>query len=298
MRTLRYPTLAALCGLALATACTDEVVYDEGFEEARLVVDAWLTDQPGTQTIFVTENQAFLTPGNPPGVTGATVQVCRAGTDDCLTFADEGGGRYDAVVGFGESPFSVGNSYTLTVSAPSGKTATATTTVRRTARIDSLAILFEEQQLGLDSGYYAQLFAVDPVGPGDFYYVRTTFNDTLLNTIDEFVLVSDASFQPGANVDGVAFIFPIRFSVNRQDTSGGFEPVVAGDTIYSEVRSLTAEAFFYLDEARTQIQNGEGQLFSLPVANITGNVRDEEGEPVLGFFNVSAVVGMGRRFEG
>ena len=302
---MRYPTAyvppvlatAALVTVALLTgACTDEVVYDEGFEEAQLVVDAWLTDQPGTQTVYVTETQPFLANVNPPGVSGATVQVCAAGTDDCLTFEDQGAGRYDAEVGFGDSPFSVGNSYTLTVSTPSGKTATANATVARTATIDSLAILFEEGQLGLDSGYYAQLFAVDPRGPGDYYYVRTVINDTLLNTIEEFVLVADAAFTPGTTTDGIPFIFPIRFAVNKQDTSG-VVPLVTGDTIYTEVRSLSEAAFFYLDEARTQIQNGEAQLFSLPVANITGNVRDERGEPVLGFFNVSAVVGAGRRFE-
>lgn len=289
------PGLAA--GLLATAACTDELVYDEGFEASQLVVDAWLTDQPGTQSVFVTETQPFLANVNPPGVAGATVTVCRTGTDDCLAFADEGAGRYDAEVGFGESPFGVGGSYTLTVGTPSGKTATAVTSVRRTATIDSIGILFEEQQIGLDSGFYAQLFAVDPVGPGDFYYVRTTINDTLLNTIDEFVLVADAAFTPGTTTDGIPFIFPIRFAVNRQDTDG-VRPIVAGDTIYSEVRSISAEAFFYLDEARTQITNGEAQLFSLPVANITGNVRDEEGEPVLGFFNVSAVAGMGRRFGG
>ena len=288
--------LLALAAL-VTSACEDEVVYDTGFEAPQLVVDAWLTDQPGEQTIYVTQTQSFLEAGSPPGVAGAEVRVCRAGSEDCLSFADQGGGRYARVVGFGESPFQVGESYTLTVEAPSGKTATATTSVRRTATIDSLAVLFEEEQLGLDSGYYAQLFAVDPTGPGDFYYVRTVINDTLLNTIDEFVLVADAAFTPGTTTDGIPFIFPIRFAVNRQDTSG-FVPIVAGDSIYAEVRSISPEAFFYLDEARTQIQNGESQLFSLPVANITGNVRDGDGEPVLGFFNVSAVVGAGRRWEG
>lgn len=307
-KTAHATAVLAAAGLAAVGlgACEDEVAYDTGFESPRLVIDAWLTDQPGEQTIYVTETQSFLDAGNPPGVTGAEVRVCRSGTEECISFVERGGGAYAHVVGFGESPFAVGGSYTLTVSAPpstgSGqaavRTATATTTVARTATIDSIGFLFEEEQIGLDSGVYAQLFAVDPRGPGDFYYVRTVLNDTLLNTIDEFVLVADAAFTPGTVTDGIPFIFPIRFAINRQDSADGFRPLAVGDTVYSEVRSLSPEAFFYLDEARTQIQNGEAQLFSLPVANVTGNVRDAGGEAVLGFFNVSAVVGAGRRFGG
>lgn len=291
--------LRSLVPLLLLAACEDEVTVDTGFEEPQPVVDAWITTEPGVQTIRLSQTQSFFTATNPPGITGAEVQVC-AVTDAprCYSFVDRGDGRYTYEVGSGESLAAVGEQLVMRAELPSGKTVIAATEVFRTATIDSLSFQFEEEQLGLDSGIYAQLYAVDQVGIGDFYMVRTTVNDTFLNKIDELVLVSDAAFGPGTSTDGIPFIFPLRFAVNRADSSGTTIAVSPGDTFTCEVWSLSPQAFFFLDEARTQITNGESQLFSLPVANVRGNVVDaDSGEPVIGFFNVAAVARVGRRYE-
>ncbi len=294
---MRYVLL--LLPLLLVAACEDEVTIDPGFETPQPVVDAWITTEPGEQTIRLSQTQSFFTPTNPPGISGAEVRVCvGAAVPKCYPFVDQGDGRYTYAVGFGESLAEVGEQVALFAELPSGKTVTALTQVARPAIIDSLVFNFEEEQLGLDSGYYAQLYAVDPVGIGDFYMVRTTINDTFSNRVNELVLVADAAFSPGTSSDGIPFIFPLRFAVNRSDSDGSTIAVNRGDTFAIEVWSLSPQAFFFLDEARTQITNGESQLFSLPVANVRGNVVDAEtGESVIGFFNVAKVVGIGRRFE-
>ena len=279
-------------------ACTDEVTVDSSFEAPQPVVDAWLTDQPGVQTILLTQTQDYFVTTRPTGIVGANVQVCRGQVEPvCLTFVDQGEGRYTYEVGFGESLAQVGDVLTLRAELPDGTVAVSSTTVNRTARIDSLAFTFEEEQLGLDSGTYAQLYAFDLPGPGDRYLVRTTVNDTFYNRIEELTLVYDASFDGGTTTDGIAFIFPLRFAVNKRDTSGNLEPLNRGDSLYIEVWSLSAAAFEFLQEAQTQILNGDSQLFSLPVVNVQGNVIDERtGKPVLGMFNVSAVAAVGRKF--
>ncbi len=290
--------IAIIAALGLFAACEDEVTIDPGFESAQDVVDAWITTEPGVQTIRLSQTQSFFTGTNPPGISGAEVRVCvNRAVPQCYRFEDQGDGRYEYEVGFGESLADVGEQLGLFIELPSGKTITSATEVFRTARIDSLTFDFEEEQLGLDSGFYAQLYAVDEVGIGDFYMVRTTVNDTFSNRIEELVLVADGAFSPGTSSDGIPFIFPLRTAINRQDTDG-IVAVVPGDSFMVEVWSLSPAAFFFLDEARTQIQNGESQLFSLPVSNVRGNVVDAaSGEPVIGFFNVAKVARIGRRFE-
>ena len=301
------PRTLLLAALALTlAACEDEVTVASGFAEAQPVVDAWLTTEPGEQTVLLTRTQDYYLGSAPVGITGARVRVCRGALEDnCVDFAEVAPGRYTYLATEAALLGGVGDELVLAVELPRdavgedepARELRATTQVRRTAQIDSLAFVFEEDQLGLDSGHYAQLYATDPAGPGDRYLVRTWFNDTLLNRIDELTLVYDAGFDGGTTTDGIAFIFPIRFSINRRDDDGGFEPLVAGDSLYTEVWSLSPAAFAFLQEAQTQIQNGESQLFSLPVVNVVGNVVEaESGRPVLGVFNVSTVAAIGRRF--
>ncbi len=293
---MRY--LFLLLPLFLFAACEDEVTIDPGFETPQTVVDAWVTTEPGEQTIRLSQTQSFFTSANPPGIVGAEVRVCVGeALPVCYTFADQGDGRYVYEVGFGESLAQVGDKVALIAELPSGKTVMALTQVYRPAIVDSIGFAFEEEQLGLDSGYYAQIYAVDPVGVGDFFMVRTTVNDTFSNRINELVLVADAAFGPGTSSDGIPFIFPIRFAINRSDSSGSIMSVIRGDTFSVDIWSLSPQAFFFLDDARTQITNGESQLFSLPVSNVRGNVVDSQtGEGVLGFFNVAKVVSIGRKF--
>jgi hypothetical protein len=135
------------------------------------------------------------------------------------------------------------------------------------------------------------------VGEGDAYFIRSTHNDTLLTRPFEFALAYDAAFSPGAGADGTTFIFPIRFSINRQDELGSPQPLEEGDRVAVELWSLTDEAFLFLTVAQEQVQNGG--IFAVPLANAPGNVfRVDTREPVLGFFHVAGARRAVRTFEG
>lgn len=286
---------AAATLLALATAaCTDVVELDSTFEESQPVVDAWLTDEPETQTIFLSETQDYYVEAIPDPLTGAEVLVCSGTTAApvCKTFAERGGqpGAYAWTPGEGERIAGVGDSLALLVELADGRQLAAQTELRRVPEIDSISFQFEEEQLGLDEGIYAQVYARDLPGTGDRYLIRSTVNDTLLNRADEVNLAADAAFDGGTASDGIAFILPIRFGINKLDDDGSpvaFEP---GDRVEVEIWSLTEPAFRFLESAVEQIQNGESALFSVPVVSTRGNVFNvDAGESVPGMFSVSAV---------
>jgi len=274
-------------------SCEDPVTLDSRFERPELVVDAWLNNLSEAQTIILTESQDYYANRLPTPVTDARVIVCetddRVPTTNCFTFAHQGEGRYVWEPSTaGETVGEVGTDFGLGIERGTKQYA-AFARMNRTAEIDSISFQFEEEALGLEEGLYAQIYARDPVGQGDAYLIRSTINDTLLLRPGEQNIAYDATFSPGTNTDGITFIFPIRFRINKTDDDGAVIPLVEGEKVAVEVLSLSQEAYLFLRIVNEQINNGQSGLFDLPVANSPGNVIDvESGETILGFFNVAA----------
>ena len=285
--------IAVATSALLLTNCEDPIEVPSQFEAPQLVIDAWLTDQPDQpQTIRLSETVPYFAGGTPPAVEGATVTVCRTGDDTCFDFVDAGDGNYVWTPAAGESIGRVGDTFTLRMEVD-GDNYTSTTDLARTAQIDSIRVFFEPESIFTPAGFYSELFARDQPGRGDTYWIRSYRNDTLLNRPGEISLAFDATFDPGADLDGVYFIAPIRTSINRIDDDGLPIPYQPGDRIYVEVHSISRTAFDFLNIATEQIQN-EG-IFAVPIANAPGNVVNEAtGETILGIFNVAAVASAAR----
>lgn len=269
--------------------CTDTTTLKTDFKTPELVVDGWVTNQSQPQTIRLSLSQDYYANRLPAGVTDAEVIVCRTRDNRCLIFEHQDSGRYVWTPEVGDSLGTVGDSFVLGIRY-NGVDYGSQTTIMRVPPIDSVSVQFEEERLGLDEGLYAQVYARDFSGPGDAYLIRTTINDTLLNRPSELNLAYDATFDAGSGTDGIAFIFPIRFAVNKVDDDGALAPLMVGDKVEVEIWSLTTESFFFLSVARDQLANGDNGIFQVPVANSPGNIFDIEAEtPVLGVFNVAAV---------
>lgn len=296
---MNYIKISLFLFLALlAFSCEDPVTLESRFEGPQLVIDAWLTNQPDTQTVVLTETQDFYDNRLPTPVTDAQVVVCPDNNPAaCIPFVHTSEGRYIWAPEPGDSLGTVGTEYSLGVQRGEDQYL-AQTTMNRTATIDSLSFQFEEEALGLDEGLYAQIYARDQVGEGDAYWIRATHNDTLLLRPFEISTAFDAVFDPGTGADGIAFIFPIRFSVNRLDDGGGPIPLETGDNIKVEIWSISQEAYLFLNVASEQIANGESGIFALPVANSPGNIFNVNTEErALGVFNVAAVASIERTVE-
>ncbi|MCP9236951.1 DUF4249 domain-containing protein [Lewinella sp. JB7] len=270
--------------------CTDVIELETDFTDPQLVVDAWLTDEAGPQTIRLSLSQDYYANRLPTPVENAEVVVCRTAPDTaCFVFAPRDSGRYVWTPAPGERIGEVGQEFTLGI-RHGDENYVGRTSLYRVPPIDSISIQFEEERLGLDEGLYAQLYARDFAGVGDAYLIRSTINDTLLNRPSELNLAFDATFDAGSGTDGIAFIFPIRFSINKTDDDGAFVPLIAGDKVEVELWSLSPEAFYFLGVARDQLQNGDNGIFQIPVANSPGNVFNvDTQESALGIFNIAAV---------
>ncbi len=293
---MRLPALLLLT--LCAWNCTDVIDLQTDFGTPELVVDAWLTNQSTPQTVRLSLSQDFYANRLPTGVEDADVVVCN-GLDGsrCFSFVHQDSGRYVWTPGAGESLGEVGDEFVLGIQREGDRYASRTT-MNRVPPIDSISIQYEEARIGLDSGLYAQVYARDFTGPGDAYLIRSTINDTLLNRPSELNLAFDATFDAGSATDGIVYIFPIRFSINKTDDDGSFVPLESGDEVQVDIWSLSPEAFYYLSVARDQIQNGDNGIFQVPVANAPGNVFNVDTEAaVLGVFNVAAVSSATKQVE-
>lgn len=290
--------LLSICSFIALTfmlaSCEDPIEVPSQFEAPQLVIDAWLTTQPQPQSIILTQSVDYFQGGRPDSVANATVVVCRERDAVCFDFIHQSGGTYVWPADNGRSLGQQDDIFTLRIELD-GQIYVQNNEVKanRTAIIDSIRVFFEEESLITEEGFYSELFARDWPGQGDTYLIRAYKNDTLLNRPSEIGLAFDATFDAGANIDGVYFIAPIRQIINSQDEDGVPIPYESGDRIYVEVHSLHRTAFNFLQIALEQIQNTG--LFAVPLANAPGNIINAAtGAPALGVFNVAEVSSLER----
>lgn len=281
----------------------DEVINPQ-LEKAEpiLVVDAWLNNAPGPQTIKITRTQPYFESSLPLGVAGAIVSV----TDQngkVYSFRPTEAGVYSWIPLFNETFGTVGLKYTLSIQVGS-ETFTSESRMGRVPAIDSVNFFLEEGNQFADDQYQAEFWATDPIESGDAYWIKFYKNGELQLKPSEIITAYDAGFSKGGNFNGVPFIVPIRRAINPfdEDNDGGIKsPYVVGDSIYVQLNSVTEAAFNFLNEVAIQTNRpgGFGELFSTPLANVSTNIRNTNasGSKVVGFFNVGATTGLGRKFK-
>jgi len=287
-------------------ACEDVITVDLAEGDNQIVIDAWINNNPEPQTIRLRRTSSYFDASGNPLELGATVTIVDQ-NGKVYNFEDTNStGDYTWIPPAGEVFGEVGMGYVLGIETRDGKQYGAVSLMNRTATVDSIAAVFEEESLGFPEGYYCEFFADDHVGEGDAYWIKTYKNGLFLNKPDEMNIAFDASFSPG--VDGVAFITPIRSFVNRvpdpndkSEDDGTVAPWAEGDSIRVEIHSINLDAYQFLIETRTQMTLGDAGIFAVPPSNVPTNIEVQnstaaEDQP-LGFFAVSAVSSMGRIIE-
>jgi hypothetical protein len=281
----------------------DEVINPE-LEDASpvLIIDAWLNNSPGTQQILLTRSQPYFENLLPPGVSGATVRVSDE-NGKIYSFSESKPGEYVWTPAGNEVFGEIGLTYTLSVQAGS-ETFFAEARMGRVPDIDSITFFLVEGGQFADDQYQAEFWAIDPTEPNDAYWIKTFKNSQQLLKPSEIVTAYDAGFSKGANFSGITFIAPLRTAINPfdEDADGNIKsPYVVGDSIYVQIQSITEAGFNFLNEVRIQTDRpgGFSELFATPLANVATNISNvnPNGSKVLGFFNVGAVSGLGRKFK-
>jgi hypothetical protein len=299
-----YFWIAALVP-GLFISCEDRIFPELPGAAPALVIDAWINNKPEVQTIRLTRSLPYFEATAPQGLTGASVRI----VDDqgaVFDFAEEDTpGVYQWMPdpvgnGFGQ----VGREYTLRIQIGENSYE-ARSRMNRVPEIDSISFRFEPGNNFFPDSYFGAFFARDPQGIGDTYWIRSYKNGLFLNRPSEINIAFDAAFSSGSAIDGIPFIQPIRDGISpvEQDDDGNFlSPFSPGDSVYVEIHSISNDAFTFLNEMRIQTDRpgGFAELFAVPLSNVPTNIvkmNDDDDIEVLGFFNVAAVQGLGRKLD-
>ncbi|GAB2570803.1 DUF4249 domain-containing protein [Spirosoma areae] len=270
-----------MCAL---TSC--ETVIDAKLDTGpiQLSVDANLTDQPGPQTIRLTQTAAYFNNSAPPAVISATVTV----TDDAgktYPFLDPDMDGYYVWQPTGKDTLGhIGRAYQLNVSF-NGETYRASSKMNRVPLVDSLIFVKRKiTPISTTEGYRGEFYARDISGAADYYRVKFFRNGELQNKPGNIIISQDGVFRSNASVaDGLVFIVPIRQAINPDSL------YKLNDVVKVEVHSLTPEAYDFWEQVQSQITNGG--LFATPPNNVPTNITNlnASGRKATGFFITSAV---------
>ena len=265
--------ILALAGvtLVLFSGCEDVIELDLPDGEPQLVVDGWLTDQPGEKVVRLRYSANYFSDAPTPAATGALVWLHDAlGPVDTLREEPLGSGDYKTgYVG------RAGQTYTLYIRLPNGESyASMPQVLKEVPKIDSIYARFKEETPVQDEGYYVSIDTKEPAGVGDFYRWRLYINGEYQNDPFDILVASDEF------VDGNPII----------DFEVATKPAQLGDTVRIEQMTISREAFDFLTQV--QIQTAfVGSLFDTPPAPIPSNIKNltDPSTEALGFFGVSGL---------
>jgi len=288
-----------LFSIIFFSACEDEIRPELEDAPTIVAVDAWITNKPEPQVIRLNGTQEYFDNTVPAGLSGAMVQV----VDENLKvydFEETASGEYTWTPQAGETFGQIGLQYGLNIEY-NGITYNSISKMNGVPPVDSISFTFEAEDGPFPEGYFAEFWSRDLAGEGDTYWIKTFKNGVYQGKPSEINIAFDAGFSSGGSIDGLIFIPPIRFGVNsfEEDDAGDLQaPYLPGDSIYVELHSITNEAFYFLSEVQFQTDRpgGFAELFATPLSNVATNIiPSDENTEVVGFFNVSAVSGNGKK---
>ncbi|MBK9448557.1 MAG: DUF4249 domain-containing protein [Bacteroidetes bacterium] len=245
---------------AMLVACEQKIDLQLNDADPKIVIEGWITDQPGPYDFKVSRSSPYLGDGAESHVTGAQL-ILRDDLGNVDTLVETGPGWYQTTDFQGQRE----HNYFLDVTVE-GQKYSATNYLPRINPLLGTGYEYNDTMV-FGAGYYVGLLAQEPAGRGDFYQFRFTRNDTVFNSIAD-LLVSDDAF-----VDGQLspFLFPY--------------PNRLGDSIVVEVRAVSAKTY---DFFVTLFQQGTGS--GGPFASVPDNLATNFDNGAVGWFGAAAVV--------
>ena len=261
---LKRPLWLLAPGLWLLTSCEEVIDYDLRTEDAKLVIEGLVTDQPAPYTVKLSMTKGYLDQGAVPMVDADLVTITdeTAGVTDTLRRTAQGIYQTTARLGTGQA----GHRYRLRVRRE-GKEYGAVSELRPCSNLDSITFRYKTPRTDVvaDSGYYATIYFQEPAGRGDHYRFLIYQNRQWRNR-DEIVVFDDEFY------DG---------SYGDPEIGYDFQPQ---DTITVEMRSLDKAAYdFFMGLSAAQFN--QGTPFDSPPANAPTNISGG----AIGFFGASSV---------
>lgn len=282
MKTITKNIIVIILGVLFAS-CTEVVDVDVPEAQPRLVIEASLDWEKGTQGNVQTVNLSLSTPYfdnqtlNP--VENAFVSVVRDVTGDEYIFHHQGEGVYLTTI---FEPV-INESYTLTVEY-NGEIYSATETLRPVVDL-------EDVYQSLDKGSDEDILEVnidfnDPASDENFYFIKLQAQDNLLPVMfdlsDEFV-------------DGNLISLYYERVEDEEIDQTEFEP---GDVINIEFYGISEQYYNYIGLLISQYES-LGDLFSTIPVELRGNCINESvpDNYAYGYFRLTEVVNTSYTFQ-
>jgi len=238
--------------------------------ETEMVIQGWITDQPGPHTVVVSTTAPYNNNQSTPKISGAQLSISADdGSVYLLTESADPGvyHTHDTVRG------TAGRYYTLQVITPEGRRYQSfPELLPPVPGIDGLT-LQPETQPDETEGCLLSVRLTDPMNQANQYRWKVSINNELQD------LPADMRLGTDEYVDGSPVIVEL-----------GFYQSESLDVFRVEQLSLSSPAHDYLLNITNQAL-GLGTIFSPAASSVTGNMLnpDNPQEKVLGYFGASSV---------
>lgn len=255
--------IIAVISLSALASCTEKIDLDlDDDKYQRLIVEGMITDELKHHRIHLTLTAPYDTDEQLPPATGALVSISDGTNLFTLTEAEPGWYQTDSIAG------EVGKTYTLSINY-NGKNYNANSVMYPTMMIDSISVekfMFAPQ--GQPPHYEIHFWGQELPEPGQFYLMKYSINDVLIDSIWNYSLFNDFIDNGMYLDDAMVAVFD-----SEEDTL----------TVEIELYSIEESYFYFIDQC--MMNTMPSMFFGGPPANIKGNISNS----ALGWFSASAV---------
>lgn len=252
-------------------SCQEEVFLDLGNTEKIPVIEAIWTDNHSSNRVIVSYSRDYYDTLPNEIVSDAEVRIVNETTGENIELRFvESQGYYMAING---RTARIGHDYRLEVRMEDNLYISSGRTLAPPV-LDSITYQYEEERIFRRAGYYLTLYGKIPFEDNNYYRLRLTRNDTLLNRRSDYFLFDD-SFGTSILNNG----FELNaFSFRKNDR------------VKLDLFRLNRDTFEYLNQMVNLLYN-DGGLFSPPPENPRSNIQVAQGTGrVLGYFMTSPVL--------
>jgi hypothetical protein len=258
MPRLFYLFPALISCFAFLSSCEKVIDLDLNEAEKKYVIEAVITDEPGTAKVLISQTKNFDEDNSFPGVTGATVTITEAGgAATPLTAASPGVYEAPALVG------TSGKTYTLSVSV-GGQLFSAVSVMPQKVNMDTIFVT--DELLFTDTRKIVNAVFDDPPGLGNNY----RFVQYVNGKKEDQVLIRNDEYSDGRHVVNKLFYFS---DDDDDDTN-----IKSGDQVTIDMLCIDRNIYKYWFSLDRSATGGSGQATpSNPVTNLQGGA--------LGYFS-------------
>lgn len=264
----------------LLFSCEDVVDVTLNDEDLDLmVVEAYISTKTKDNIyVKVTSTTEVDDTSNNPVISNAVVQLTDdADTPNSVTLEEQGSTGIYLLPEGTSYPGISGRTYTLSITTSDGTVITAEEYLKEVPTLDTVKVnlysMIGEEYLGV--------FVCSPETEeeGDYYKWDMYINSEELTDISELMYASDDL------VDG-NYISNLMLLLDWEDEEED-QYLHMGDTVIVEQLSISEAAYdFYCGLSN---QESTGSIFSVPPANVPGNLTSSDGKTVLGIFSARDV---------